>query len=127
MSVLLKPWGAVANSPGSRFWIRKSGHVWLPLAPWQLQSLGTSKRMKALNPMVGGHCGKAFGSLALVFDLQEVGAGDPLVKLVLEHWAMFPECVARNLPEATWSGERGQCLGQGWPKRRRRGNLRQAL
>ena len=50
----------------------------------------------------------AFVSLDLVFDVQEVGAGDPLVKLVLEHWAMFQECVARNLPEAalvrrTWA------------------------
>ena len=76
------------------------GHQGQGLAP---------KRMKVLRAMVGGHYGKlAFGSLDLVLDLQEVGAGDPLVKLVLEHWAMFQECVARNLPEAalvrrTWA------------------------
>ena len=51
------------------------------------------KRMKVLKAMVGGHYGKmAFRSLDLVFDLQEVGACDPLVKLVLEHWAMCQEC-----------------------------------
>ena len=53
------------------------GHQGQGLAP---------KRMKVLRAMVGGHYGKkAFGSLDFVFDLEEVGAGDPLVKLVLEH------------------------------------------
>ena len=71
---------------------------WLPLEPSQRQSSDTRgrdwlpKRMKEMRAMVGGHYGKmAFGSLDLVLDLQEVGAGDPLVKLVLEHWAMFQE------------------------------------
>ena len=67
------------------------------------------KRMKVLRAVAGGHFGKlAFGSLDLIFDLSEVGSGDPICKLILEHWAMFQECVARNLPTAnlvkrTWA------------------------
>ena len=56
--------------------------------------------MKVLRAVAGGHFGKlAFGSLE-IFDLSEVGSGDPMCKLILEHWAMFQECVARNLPAA---------------------------
>ena len=57
--------------------------------------------MKVLRAVAGGHFGKlAFGSLDLIFDLSEVGSGDPMCKLILEHWAMFQECVARSQPAA---------------------------
>ena len=60
------------------------------------------KRMKVLRAIAGGHFGKlSFGSLDLVFDLSEVGSGDPFHKIVLEHWAMLQECVVRNLPAAS--------------------------
>ena len=67
------------------------------------------KRMKVLRAIAGGHYGKlSFGSLDLIFDLSHVGSGDPLHKIVLEHWAMLKECVMRNLPAAelvrrTWA------------------------
>ncbi|CAE7321479.1 unnamed protein product, partial [Symbiodinium sp. CCMP2456] len=67
------------------------------------------KRMKVLRAIAGGHYGKlSFGSLDLIFDLSHVGSGDPLHKIVLEHWAMLRECVVRNLPAAelvrrTWA------------------------
>ena len=57
------------------------------------------KRMKVLRAIAGGHYGKmAFGSLDLLFDLSWMGSGDPLCKIVLEHWSMMQECVARNRP-----------------------------
>ena len=57
------------------------------------------KRMKVLRAIAGGHYGKmAFGSLDLLFDLSWMGSGDPLCKIVLEHWSMLQECVARNRP-----------------------------
>ena len=60
------------------------------------------KRMKVLRAIAGGHYGKlSFGSLDLVFDLSWVGSGDPMCKIVLEHWNMLQECVARNLPSAS--------------------------
>ena len=57
------------------------------------------KRMKVLRAIAGGHFGKmAFGSLDLLFDLSWMGSGDPLCKIVLEHWSMLQECVARSRP-----------------------------
>ena len=57
------------------------------------------KRMKVIRAIAGGHYGKmAFGSLDLLFDLSWMGSGDPLCKIVLEHWSMLQECVARNRP-----------------------------
>ena len=57
------------------------------------------KRMKVLRAIAGGHYGKmAFGSLDLLFDLSWMGSGDPLCKIILEHWSMLQECVARNRP-----------------------------
>ena len=46
--------------------------------------------------------------LDLIFDFSEVGPGDPMCKMVLEHWNMLAECVVRNLPAAdlirrTWA------------------------
>ena len=67
------------------------------------------KRMKVLRAIAGGHYGKmAFGSLDLLFDLSWLGSGDPLFKIILEHWNMLQECVSRNLPASrlirrTWS------------------------
>jgi len=61
------------------------------------------KRMKVLRAIAGGHYAKVpFGSLDLLFDMAEVGAGDPLLKLILEHWSMLRECVERNLPGASF-------------------------
>ena len=60
------------------------------------------KRMKVLRAIAGGHYGKmAFGSLDLLFDLSWTGSGDPLCKIILEHWSMLQECVARNRPAAS--------------------------
>ena len=67
------------------------------------------KRMKVLRAIAGGHYGKmAFGSLDLLFDLSWLGSGDPLFKIILEHWNMLQECVYRNLPASrlirrTWT------------------------
>ena len=59
------------------------------------------KRMKVLRAIAGNHYGKlSFGSLDLLFDLSETGTGDPLFKLVLEHWKMLQECVERDKPAA---------------------------
>ena len=59
------------------------------------------KRMKVLRAIAGSHYGKlSFGSLDLLFDLSETGTGDPLFKLVLEHWKMLQECVERDKPAA---------------------------
>ncbi|CAE7235281.1 unnamed protein product [Symbiodinium sp. CCMP2456] len=61
------------------------------------------KRMKVLRAIAGGHYAKIpFGSLDLLFDMAEFGAGDPLPKLILEHWSMLKECVERNLPGASY-------------------------
>ena len=65
--------------------------------------------MKVLRAVAGVHFGKfSFGCLDLIFDFSEVGPGDPLCKMVLEHWNMLAECVVRNLPSAelvrrTWA------------------------
>ena len=65
--------------------------------------------MKVLRAVPGVHFGKfSFGSLDLIFDFSEVGPGDPMCKMVLEHWNMLAECVVRNLPSAelvrrTWA------------------------
>ena len=67
------------------------------------------RRMKVLRAIAGGHYGKmAFGSLDLLFDLSWLGSGDPLFKIILEHWNMLQECVSRNLPASrlirrTWT------------------------
>ena len=58
--------------------------------------------MKVLRAIAGGHYGKmAFGSLDLLFDLSWMGSGDPLCKIILEHWSMLQECVARNRPASS--------------------------
>ena len=60
------------------------------------------KRMKVLRAIAGGHYGKmAFGSLDLLFDLSWMGSGDPLCKIILEHWSMLQECVVRNRPASS--------------------------
>ena len=55
------------------------------------------KRMKVLRAVAGKFW---FGLLDLIFDFSEVGSGDPMCKMVLEHWNMLAECVVRNLPSA---------------------------
>ena len=82
------------------FTVATFGHQGQGLAP---------KRMKVLRAVAGVHFGKfSFGSLDLIFDFSEVGPGDPMCKMVLEHWNMLAECVVRNLPSAdlirrTWA------------------------
>ena len=72
-------------------------------------TLATKARMKVLRAVAGVHFGKfSFGLLDLIFDFSEVGSGDPMCKLVLEHWNMLAECVVRNIPSAdlirrTWA------------------------
>ena len=62
-----------------------------------------------MRAVAGVHFGKfSFASLDLIFDFSEVGPGDPMCKMVLEHWNMLAECVVRNLPSAdlirrTWA------------------------
>ena len=74
------------------FTVAAFGHQGQGLAP---------KRMKVLRAVAGVHFGKfSFGCLDLIFDFSEVGSGDPMCKLVLEHWNMLAECVVRNLPSA---------------------------
>ena len=82
------------------FTVATFGHQGQGLAP---------KRMKVLRAVAGVHFGKfSFGSLDLIFDFSEVGPGDPMCKMVLEHWNMLVECVVRNLPSTelvrrTWA------------------------
>ena len=46
--------------------------------------------------MAGAHFGKfSFGFPDFIFDFSEVGSGDPMCKLVLEHWNMLAECMVR--------------------------------
>ena len=75
------------------------------------------RRMKVLRAIAGGHFGKLAFSLDLVFDFSEVGTGDPMCKLIPEHWSMLQECVVRNLPAASPCQENlGSLLGQTGPQ-----------